>query len=260
MIGDYQWVQKTQGRLTFKEKFRLIQSILMPVTVSFIRSGITSRKHCSAPQISDIVIPDSNIVKEAFRELEYAQNPSVTAHSLRTYFMGTAIAHQKKWQFDQEDFAVASFMHDLGLVSELSLHACHCFTLESAKQAEILCQKHNYSEQKIQNICDAICLHMNGHLDENDETLSKEILMLQKATACDVTGANLHLIPAAFTDQLLDRYPRDHFLSDFKTLIQQESTRHPHSRTALLNKAGLGLMIQLNPLNRHSPNTEQVES
>lgn len=96
------------------------------------------------------------------------------------------------------------------------------------------------------NISNAICLHMNGSLDESDHSLSKEVLLLQKATSCDVIGTDLYLFSNSFKNRILNQYPRVHFNLEMRKLISIEAKRNPQSRTALMHKLGLSNMIQMN--------------
>ena len=146
-------------------------------------------------------------------------------------------------------------MHDIGLVNQdlndgsephLQQFSCQCFTFESALRSEILCAKHHYPTDKANNISDAICLHMNGYLDENDQHLTKEVILLQQATSCDVIGTDLTLFSSQFKDEVLVQYPRMQLNTEFKKLIKNEAKRNPQSRTAFLRLLGLPMMIQLN--------------
>ncbi len=136
----------------------------------------------------------------------------------------------------------------MALVDEkIQNHAqCKCFTYASALHAEALCQKHDYPQDKTENISNAICLHMNGYLDEHDTNLSKEVLILQKATACDVIGTDLGMLKTSYRDEVLVQYPRAQFNDVMRTLIKREAKQNPKSRTALMSASGLSTMIKMN--------------
>ena len=246
MIGSRAWMDLSNGKLSFKEKMQLIKQVLVPATLNYSKTFTQKHSATNSFKLTDIQIPDTTIVKEAIKELEDTQNLAIINHSWRSYIWGVAIAQTKQWQFDDESLLIASLMHDLGLVEHLEQYSCQCFTFESVLRSESLCAKHHYQKHKTHNISDAICLHMNGFLNENDQNLTKEVLLLQQATSCDVIGTDLTLFSAQFKNEVLAQYPRMQLNTEFKKLIKNEAKRNPQSRTALLGLLGLPMMIQLN--------------
>ncbi|AMW79003.1 hypothetical protein AMD27_08980 [Acinetobacter sp. TGL-Y2] len=246
MIGSREWMTLSEGKLNFKEKTQLIKQVLVPATLNYSKTFIRQSKNSQHFELKNIQIPDTSIVKEAIFELENTQNQAIIHHSWRSYIWGVAIAQIQDWQFDEESLLIASLMHDLSLIEHLEHYSCQCFTFESSLRSESLCVKHHYPKDKIDNISNAICLHMNGHLDKNNQNLSKEVLLLQKATSCDVIGTDLGHLSIAFKDEVLSHYPRSNFNSTFKKLLKTETKKNPDSRTALLSKLGLPLMISMN--------------
>lgn len=247
MLGDREWMNLTQGKLSFLEKLQLIQKVMLPASLNFIHAKMGTYAQDSDLVLKNIQIPDTALIKDALFELEKTDSKIIFQHSWRCYFWGVAIAKYKKWQFDEEVFLISSLMHDVGLAkSQAEFSYCQCFTFESALRAEQLCQQHDFPQDKTQRIADAICLHMNGYLNENDHNICKEILLLQQATAYDVVGTQQNLISEKFYLDVLNHYPKDNFKVSFKELIQQEIKRHPYGRTAFLSPLGLKLMIHLN--------------
>ncbi len=251
MIGSRAWMNLSNGKLSFKEKIQLIKQVLVPATLNYSKTFIKKPTTTNTFQRTDLQIPDTTIVKEAIVELEQTHHQAIINHSWRSYIWGVAIAQNKHWQLDGESFLIASLMHDIGLVNQslgghLEPFSCLCFTFESALRSESLCARHHYPKEKTHNISEAICLHMNGYLDENDQNLTKEVLLLQKATSCDVIGTDLALFSNQFKEDVLVKYPRAQFNSEMRKLMTLEAKRNPHSRTALMSKAGLPTMIKMN--------------
>lgn len=246
MIGTHNWMTLTNGQLSFKEKLQFIQQVFIPATTHYSKTFFKHESNLAPLIMNNLQIPDTYIVKEALLELEQCKSQAIINHSWRCYFWGLAIAQHKKWQFDDESFVISCLMHDLGLVDHLEAYACQCFTLESAIRAKNLCLKHRYPQHKMENISNAICLHMNGHLDENNKKISKEALLLQKATSCDVIGTDLSVCSAPYKNDVLTQFPRLQFNQEMRKFIKIETQRNPHSRTALMSKLGLPLMIKMN--------------
>ncbi len=246
MIGSREWMTLSNGKLSFKDKAQLIKQVLVPATLSYSKTFLKQPENTQQFELKDIHIPDTAIIKEAIAELDNTNHQAIINHSWRSYIWGVAIAQHKSWKFDEESLLIASLMHDVGLADHQTQYACQCFTLESALRSESLCAKHDFPQDKTDNISDAICLHMNGYFDENDQHLSKEVLLLQKATSCDVIGTDLALFSTQLKDEVLAKYPRAQFNSEMRKLISIETKRNPQSRTALMSKLGLPMMIQMN--------------
>ena len=249
MIGSREWMTLSNGKLSFKEKVQLIKQVIVPATLSYSKTFLKQPENTQQFELKNIQIPDTSIIKDAIFELESTQNLAIINHSWRSYIWGVAIAQHKNWQFDEESLLIASLMHDVGLADHQTQYACQCFTLESTLRSESLCAKHDFPQDKTDNVSNAICLHMNGYLDENDQHLSKEVLLLQKATSCDVIGTDLALFSTQFKDEVLAKYPRIQFNSEMRKLISIEAKRNPQSRTALMSTLGLPMMIKMNVFN-----------
>lgn len=159
-------------------------------------------------------------------------------------FLGAALGHIQKQQFDHESLLIASLFHDIGL-TEQHIHSkgCNCFTYESAKQFELKAKEHSFDEKKSGVIKDAICLHMNGYIDHSDPA---EITLLQQGASCDVISDGLYRLPVSFRNEILEKYPRKQFNKEFIELVNLETKNVPNSRTSLLSSLGLPLMIKSN--------------
>ncbi|OTG80401.1 hypothetical protein B9T27_13510 [Acinetobacter sp. ANC 4648] len=248
MIGSREWMNISHGQLSIKEKIKLINQVLMPASFAFSKTFFQQMPSDTALEFNEFQIPDTAIVKEAMIELEHCGSLSVINHSWRSYFWAAAIAKCKTWDVNHESLLIASLIHDLGLVDDTVAYneQCKCFTYASALHAEDLCKKHHYPEDKTENISNAICLHINGYLDENDPNLTKEVLLLQKATACDVIGTDFAELKQSYREDVLTQYPRENFNDEMQRLLKKEAQRNPKSRTALMCKSGLPMMIKMN--------------
>ena len=246
MIGSREWMNLSNGKLSFKEKIQLIKHVLVPATLNYGQTFLKQPENTQHFELKNIQIPDTAIVKDAIFELESTQNQAIINHSWRSHIWGVAIAQHKNWHFDGESLLIASLMHDLGIVEHLEQYACQCFTFESALRSEKLCAEHHYPKEKTDNISDAICLHQNGYLDERNPRFSKESLLLNQATSCDVIGTDLALFSNTFRDEVLQHYPRLKFNTLFNQLLKIEAQKHPDSRTQLLRQLGLPMMIRMN--------------
>lgn len=245
-IGTYLWMTKTSGKISFKEKFKLFNKLIIPSLITPIKENIYknhSDKNINF-DIKQVVIPDTKMIEIAIEELESKASISLINHSWRTYFWGAALGHIQNKEFDPEALLTASLFHDIGLTEpHLKTKGCKCFTYESADQFAYKAQEINFDKDKAQIIKDAICIHMNGYIDRS---YPNEIMLLQQGASCDVIGEQLHKLPSNFKKKTIEKYPRENFNKSFIELIKTESKNNPNSRTAFLKSLGLPLMISLN--------------
>lgn len=244
VLGSYGWAKNTNGRLTLKEKFTLMNKGLPAAIRQLLRTAL----HLDQPKIelalTQIERPDTRFVKEAITELEQCAAPSLIAHSWRTYYWGAALGLLDNTAFDPELLLIGCLLHDLGLTDSHAETACDCFALAGAEAARAWSQKVDYPFDKAEIVADMICLHMNGYVDGNQPIESS---LLQQGAACDVIGSRFYQLGADYRNAVLQQQPRQGFNQQFSQLMAQESARHPHSRSALMQQVGLPLMIRLNP-------------
>lgn len=245
-IGSFSWMQMTNGHLKAKEKIKLANTIIIPSVMGIIRTQLKAENHIEDNiALDNIKVPDSKIIVEAIKELDGNADTAIINHSWRTYFWGAALGHIHNREYDPEVLLVSSLFHDLGLTDAYrKTKGCKCFTYESAIQFEKKAQEISYDEQKSIKVKDAICMHMNGFIDENNEP---EIILLQQGASCDVIGDKLYTIPKDFRNELLRKYPRENFNKIFKGLLAEENKSVKESRTNFLSKLGLTMMISMNP-------------
>ena len=244
-LGSFDWMTSTKGVLSTKEKIRIINRTMVPTTIGLIKNKISHNNSDKGITVEQLRIPDTAIIKESINELTNKANQSLINHSWRTYFWGGALGliHQKT--FDHESLLTASLLHEIGL-TEAHIHdkGCKCFTLESAENFERLASKVDYPVDKVELVKDAICMHMNGYIEEDDPV---EVKLLQYGASCDVIGEKWSELPEYYRNDILKQYPRKNFNTAFKRLLREESKSVKNSRTALLSVLGLPIMIDINP-------------
>ena len=246
-IGSFQWTVQNQGKLSFKEKVKLINKIILPSFITPIKANLNLNpwKKDSDFNLDLIIVPDTPMIKLAVEELESKADLALINHSWRTYFWGATLGHIQHHHYDPESLLTASLFHDIGF-TEAHIHSkgCKCFTQESADQFQIKAQEIQFDAVKTEIIKDAICLHMNGY---SDDSYSNEAKLLQQGASCDVIGDQIYKVPKHLKNSVLTQYPRENFNKRMIENIKMESKLNPNSRTALFDKLGLPLLIHLNP-------------
>ena len=82
---------------------------------------------------------------------------------MRTYLWGAMLAQVNDIKFDEELFFTASVLHDLGLTSTHLCQdaSCSCFAVEGARAARRFVSTHAWSNQRSDQLAEAISLHLN---------------------------------------------------------------------------------------------------
>ena len=70
MIGSREWMNLSNGKLSFKEKTEMIKAALLPAVLSYSKTFLKPDTDPIQLKLSDFKIPDTAIVKEAIIESE----------------------------------------------------------------------------------------------------------------------------------------------------------------------------------------------
>lgn len=244
IIGSLAWAEMTGGKLTFAEKLSLVRSVITPITLGMAKNWLRL-DDTKALDFSEIVIPDTALVKSAIDEIEECGSMALVQHAWRTYLWAAAFATLDEVRHDPELLLVGSLLHDLGATPKHHCtHACHCFSIDSAKAAMRWAEKNAMPERRARQLGEMITLHMNGHVALED---GAEAMLMQQGATCDVIGARFHEIDSRFVTRVLEEHPRCGFNHEFVSFLRQEAAVRPHSRTALLMDSGMALLIRVNP-------------
>lgn len=243
-IGTLAWAELSGGKLTFAEKFTLIRTVLMPMTMSMARAWL-HLDSAKALDFDEIPLPDTAQVKSAIEELEACAGRAVIMHSWRTYLWGEAFGILGEIPHDPELLLIGSLLHDLGMSpTHHNAHQCQCFAVDGARAAGQWADKVGMNAEKKHQLGEMICLHLNAHVEVHE---GAEAHLLQQGATCDVVGARYYELAPHYREKVLAQYPRCNLNKEFSAFIEKEATLRPHSRTALLYKAGMPLLIKANP-------------
>src|SRR5690606_5984042 len=206
----------------------LLSKVLLPSMTGFFKTNIHYGKNRTI-SLDEIPFPDSTAVKTALDEIESCASPSVLEHSFRTYFWGAGLGQVESLTFDSEVLLVSCLLHDVGMTQKHRNHECSCFAAESALLAAEVMKHAEWCKDKLESLSEAICLHMNGHVDLSQ---GAEAHLLQQAAAYDIIGSRYYDLHKDYREMVLNKHPRKGINKDFAEFIANEKKNHPNSRAA----------------------------
>lgn len=240
-LGGIAWLERTNGALTSRERWRLVGPILRGQA-----DGVAGRLMMLAGRRSTTPMelptpPDSSMARAAV-EAAADQPAPVLGHAYRTWAFGRALATvDDATGLDDELFYVAALLHDAGLVEAVTGED---FTLRSAAATASVVEGHRPAD--VERIRDAVAAHATPGVTVDDD--GPEAVYVQLGATCDLGGLRLHHLSADFVDDVLARHPRTGLADDITSRIAAEARAVPEGRFALLRRTGFTTAIRLAPL------------
>lgn len=189
--------------------------------------------------VQAIRLPDSRVAVQASELASALSEPWLFNHCMRTYLWGAMLAQINGIKHDEELFFTASVLHDLGLTSTHLCQdtSCSCFGVEGARAARQFASKEGWSNQRCDQLAEAISLHLNVRVGLQH---GAEAHLLHAGAALDVIGARARQLDADAVNHVLGAYPKLSFKTDMAEAMKGQARIRPTSRAAFL--VGLGFI------------------
>ena len=246
-LGGLNWTRRTGGRLTPRERRRLLAAIALgqwanalgraKLALGRLPSGVAN------VDLETFAVPDSLLARQV--EQACAEQPKeLLNHSYRTWLFGRALAAVDGEIFDTELFYCGSLLHDYGLTQPTPGRD---FTLTSADRALACAAVAGLSDHRSEELADAICVHATpGVSVDRDGRLG---CYVQWGAMADVAGLRLCDVDPDNVTEIIRRYPRDDFKRQLIALMRAEAAVLPQGRFGLLVRSGLPLAVRMAPFN-----------
>jgi hypothetical protein len=243
MIGTRAWIHKSSGDLSGLDRFRLLSRI------AFLRMKGRIRQPTVSTGLTDELIaqmPDSKLVKLASEECLECCSTAIYHHSCRTYIWAAAIAKIDAVDYDPEELAVASLLHDLelGKVSNRAGIGCNCFAGAGAVTVDSWLQSQKVTATTRAAIAEAIALHLNPGVPLS---LGATPHLLNIGAMADVVGSRMATISKGQRETTLASHPRCGFKTEMKGHMLAESLAAPRTRAGFLMSIGFANLIDNAP-------------
>ena len=154
-----------------------------------------------------IDLPDSDIARAA-KQFVFDVSPAFVAHhSLRSYLFARELAAAKGLQpdvdYDDELVFLSCILHDLGVTEHAN--GDQRFEVDGADAAARFLRDHGVDEARVIPVWQAIALHTSSGLAHRFGAVQA---IAQMGIGADIIGADRHLLPPGFADQVHASWPR----------------------------------------------------
>jgi len=163
-FGSVEWVSRTGGRMTFRERLSLAAGMVGAVGEGFrLRAHARRSAHWSIA-LATIEPPETPIVNAARAYLASHCAPAMVKHCFRTGFWTMAVLHQhtEVTEAMRETAWVAALLHDVGLEQP---PAKGDFTMGGVELLISLAREHGWSDEQTRDAGQAIATNLCSRVD-----------------------------------------------------------------------------------------------
>ena len=173
--------------------------------------------------VAGVTIPDTALCDAAVDLLEASSPEFLCTHCLRTYIFGSlAVRGLGRSVIDEEAAFCAAALHDLGLVP--AYQRDNRFEVDGADAARQFCSKHQVPPERADLVWEAIALHTSPGIATR---LADEIAVVHLGAGLELFGLGLDQVPQQIVEEVLDRYPRMNFKTEFRKLLVEQCRNNP---------------------------------
>src|SRR6266436_3443092 len=123
---------------------------------------------------------------------------------------------------DEEAAFCASALHDLGLVP--AYRRDNRFEVDGADAARQFCEKHQVPPERADLVWKAIALHTSPGIATR---LADEIALVHLGAGLELFGLGLNQMPPQMVEEVLQKYPRMDFKTEFRNLLVEHCRHNP---------------------------------
>lgn len=192
----------------------------------------------------DHVFPQTAAATAALSVATRFYSPALLNHCVRSYLWGARYAAAHGIGFDDELYYVSALLHDIALTDPFDSHRMS-FEEAGGELAWVFGVAAGWPAERSARATEIIVLHMR---DDVPAATDPESHLLQVATAWDVVGRRPEEFPAEARAEILARYPRQGFGSEFIACFEDQARRKPGGAAAASVAHDGADRIRANPL------------
>ncbi len=185
--------------------------------------AVTGRLVVPTRVLAGVTVPDTPLVSRAIEFARENSKPYLFNHSMRSWLFAEAVAQSRNAAHDPEVLAVATLLHDLGLMPAFS--GPLRFEVEGANAAREFARKQGMSEARAQLIWDGVALNSTPSIGLYKEA---EVSLCTAGIGLDWGGWGYETLPRSQIEEIRDAYPRlqmkRQFTRDVCAVVQERRT------------------------------------
>ena len=193
---------------------------------------------------TDVVFPQTPAATAALSVAARFYTPALLNHCVRSYLWGANYAVAHGISFDDELYYVSAMLHDIGLTDPFDSHRLP-FEEAGGDLAWVFGVAAGWPADRARRAMEIIVLHMR---DDVSSTVDPESHILQVATSWDVVGRRPEEFPPEVRAEILARYPREGFGTEFAACFEDQAKRKPDGAAARSIANNGAERIKTNPL------------
>ncbi len=175
-------------------------------------------------KIALVEVPDSKLVRDAMDLAKSSSPPVLFNHVMRSWLFSAYLSQLEKTSVDPELLAVASVLHDLGLVP--AFEGSERFEVDGANAARAFLRERHVGEADVQLVWDAIALHSTRSIALHKQPV---VSACHHGIFTDVVGLRLEQVPKGQLDAILETFPRLALNREIKTALCSLVERKPQT-------------------------------
>jgi hypothetical protein len=191
--------------------------------------------------------PQTPAIEAALLVATRFYSPALLNHCIRSYLWGTMYATAHAISFDDELYCVSALLHDIGLTEAFDSYRL-AFEEAGGDLAWVFGVAAGWPADRAARASEIIVLHMR---DDVSAGADPESHILQVATSWEVVGRRPEEFPPEARTEILARYPRRDFGTEFTACFQDQASRKPASAAAASMANDGAARIAANPLEHH---------
>lgn len=173
--------------------------------------------------LAGVAVPDTPVVSRAIDLARKHSTPYLFNHSMRSWLFAEAIAQARHETHDPEVLAVATLLHDLGLMP--AFRGPLRFEVEGANVAREFARQQGMSESRAQLIWDGVALNSTPSIGLYKEV---EVSLCTNGIGLDWGGSGYETLPKILIEEIVEVFPRlnmkQQFTRDVCSIVQERST------------------------------------
>lgn len=195
------------------------------------------------------MFPQTPAATAALSVADRYYSPALVNHCVRSYLWATMYAATHDIAYDAELLYVSAMLHDIGLTEAFDSHRL-TFERAGGELAWVFGTAAGWPADRAARAAEIIVLHMR---DDVPAAADPESHLLQVATGWDVVGRRPEEFPPEARANVLARYPRHGFGTEFTACFVDQAARKPDSAAAVSLAHDGARRIAANPMDADYP-------